>query len=290
MNEAIRPVARRYLDGRDAHRRPPQPHRGGDPRLRSLPVLRDACARPDAARGRAGRGATVRAWTVSRATAAAAARAIAQPEHAAARRSCVGQRKSRRRRPGTRVPRACRGAGRPARRGDDLRRRLPAPARARDRPRRARPRTLRRRVAGRRGAVRVPAPRSRAHRDVFHAWRPAGRRARRLCRHVRTRGAAGIRTRNPRRDVRARHAAGRGRSHAPRRGARVLRGTAADPTDRAWRALAGEPALRARDAPVPRFAHRFTLPATRGARGSRPTSRRAPVRGCRPARRPRACR
>ena len=52
MNEAIRQVARQYLDGHEAHRGPAQPHRGRHPRLRPLPVLRHPRARADAAGSR----------------------------------------------------------------------------------------------------------------------------------------------------------------------------------------------------------------------------------------------
>ena len=45
MNQAVREVARTRLDGLRAHRGAAQSHRGGDPRLRSLPVLRHPCAR-----------------------------------------------------------------------------------------------------------------------------------------------------------------------------------------------------------------------------------------------------
>ncbi len=47
--------AKRYLDGRKLTEGAAQPHRGRHPRLRSVPVVRDACARPDAAGGRARR-------------------------------------------------------------------------------------------------------------------------------------------------------------------------------------------------------------------------------------------
>ena len=50
------PAGREAIPGRaQADRGAAQPHRGGDPRLRPLPLLRDARAGPDAARGRPGR-------------------------------------------------------------------------------------------------------------------------------------------------------------------------------------------------------------------------------------------
>ena len=55
MNEAVRSVARQYLDGQRTHRGAAQPHRSRDPRLRPVPVLRHACARADAAGRRAAR-------------------------------------------------------------------------------------------------------------------------------------------------------------------------------------------------------------------------------------------
>ena len=55
MNEAIR-AGRRALPARARdHRRAAEPHRGRDPLLRSLPVVRDARARADAARARTAR-------------------------------------------------------------------------------------------------------------------------------------------------------------------------------------------------------------------------------------------
>ena len=70
MNEAIRQVARQYLDGTQAHRGAAQPHRSGHPRLRPLPVLRHPRAGQDAAgSGIAGCGRAARSTSWSRRTA-----------------------------------------------------------------------------------------------------------------------------------------------------------------------------------------------------------------------------
>ncbi len=52
MNTAVREVAKKYLQWPRNNRRPAQSHRNRDPRLRSLPFLRHACAGADAARSR----------------------------------------------------------------------------------------------------------------------------------------------------------------------------------------------------------------------------------------------
>ncbi len=99
LNQAIRQVAKRYLDGHDADRGAAQPHRGGDPRLRPLPLLRHARAGTDAARGRAGRRrrATRRRPAPRRRRRRRRTR-VTRPT--AARRARLGQREPRRRRLG----------------------------------------------------------------------------------------------------------------------------------------------------------------------------------------------
>ena len=52
MNEAVRRVALQYLDGARGDRGAAQSHRGRDPRVRSVPVVRDPRARADAPRSR----------------------------------------------------------------------------------------------------------------------------------------------------------------------------------------------------------------------------------------------